>query len=75
MFEGATSNYPTTSKGIPEEKKIVVKNLYVSNIAEEFIAIQVDLEIPLVISILKELNVYRGQMDDEKEVTLVNHRA
>ena len=75
MFEGAASNHHTISKDIPEEKKIVVKNLYVSNIAEEFIAIQVDLEIPLVISILKELNVYRGQMDDEKEVTLVNHRV
>jgi hypothetical protein len=75
MLEGEAYNHPTSSKNIPEEKKIVVKNLYVSNIAEEFIAIQVDLEIPLVISILKELNVYRGQMDDEKEVTLVNHRA
>jgi len=75
MLEGAASNHPTTSKDIPEEKKIVVKNLYVSNIAEEFIAIQVDLEIPLVISILKELDVYRGQTDDEKEVTLVNHRV
>ena len=75
MFEGAASNHHTISKDIPEEKKIVVKNLYVSNIAEEFIAMQVDLEIPLVISILKELNVYRGHMDDEKEVTLVNHRV
>ena len=75
MLEGAASNHPTTSKDILEEKKIVVKNLYVSNIAEEFIAIQVDLEIPLVISILKELDVYRGQTDDEKEVTLVNHRV
>ena len=65
---------PTTSEDIPEDKKIVVKNLYVSNIAEEFIAMQVDLEIPLVISILKEWDVYRGQTDDEKEVTLVNHR-
>jgi len=66
---------PTTSEDIPEDKKIVVKNLYVSNIAEEFIAMQVDLEIPLVISILKEWDVYRGQMDDEREVTLVNHRV
>ena len=74
MFEGAASNHHTISKDIPEEKKIVVKNLYVSN-NEKFIAMQVDLEIPLVISILKELNVYRGQMDDEKEVTLVNQRA
>ena len=46
-----------------------------SNIAEEFIAMQVDLEIPLVISILKELDVYKGQTDDENEMTLVNHRV
>ncbi len=65
----------TTSKEITYEKKVVVKNLYMSNIAEEFIAMQVDLEIPLVISILKELDVYKGQTDDENEMTLVNHRA
>ena len=64
-----------TSKDIPYEKKVVVKNLYLSNIAEEFIAMQVDLEIPIVIGILKELDVYRGQTDDDKEVTLVNHRV
>jgi hypothetical protein len=64
-----------TSKDIPYEKKVVVKNLYLSNISEEFIAMQVDLEIPIVIGILKELDVYRGQTDDEKEVTLVNHRV
>jgi hypothetical protein len=64
-----------TSKDIPYEKEVVVKNLYLSNIAEEFIAMQVDLEIPIVIGILKELDVYRGQTDDEKEVTLVNHRV
>jgi hypothetical protein len=62
------------SKGIPYEKKVVVKNLYLCNIAEEFIAMQVDLEIPLVISILKELNVYKGEKDDEQEMTLVNLR-
>ena len=55
-----------TSKDIPHEKKVVVKNLYISNIAEEFIAMQVDLEIPLVISILKELDVYKGDKDEEK---------
>jgi hypothetical protein len=64
-----------TSKEIPYEKKVVVKNLYMSNIAEEFIAMQVDLGIPLVISILKELDVYKGQTDVENEVTLVNHRV
>ena len=47
---------------VSEDKKRIVKNLYVSNIAEEFIAMQVDLEIPLVISILKELDVYRGRI-------------
>ena len=47
------------------DKKRIVKNLYLSNIAEEFIAMQVDLEIPLVISILKELDVYRGRIDYE----------
>jgi len=56
----------TTSKDIPHEKKVVVKNLYISNIAEEFIAMQVDLEIPLVIGILKELDVYKGDKDEEK---------
>jgi hypothetical protein len=40
-----------------EDKKRIVKNLYLSNIAEEFVAMQVDLEIPVVISILKELDV------------------
>jgi len=64
-----------TSKEIPYEKKVVVKNLYMSNIAEEFIAMQVDMEIPLVISILKGLDVYKGQTDVENEVTLVNHRV
>ena len=59
-----------TSKEIPYEKKVVVKNLYMSNIAEEFIAMQVDLEIPF-----EELDVYKGQTDVENEVTLVNHRV
>jgi hypothetical protein len=49
---------------VSEDKKRIVKNLYLSNIAEEFVAMQVDLEIPVVISILKELDVYRGQIDD-----------
>ena len=49
---------------VSEDKKRIVKNLYLSNIAEEFVAIEVDLEIPVVISILKELDVYRGQIVD-----------
>jgi hypothetical protein len=50
-------------RGVSEDKKRIVKNLYLSNIAEEFVAMQVDLEIPVVISILKELDVYRGKID------------
>ena len=48
------------TKSVSDEKKDIVKNLYVSGISEEFIAMQLDLEIPLVISILKESNVYKG---------------
>jgi hypothetical protein len=46
--------------GISNEKKEVVKNLYLSGIAEEFIALQLDLEIPAVIEILKEQEIYKG---------------
>ena len=49
---------------VSEDKKRIVKNLYLSNIAEEFVAMQVDLEIPLVIGILKELDVYRARIYD-----------
>jgi hypothetical protein len=45
---------------VSQEKKETVMNLYVSGIGEEFIAMQLDLEIPVVIRILKELKVYRG---------------
>jgi hypothetical protein len=41
-----------------EEKKEIIRNLYLSGIPEEFIAMQLDLEIPLVIAILRELKVY-----------------
>ena len=46
---------------ISQEKKDAVKNLSLSNIGEEFIAMQVDLEIPVVITILKELGIYRSE--------------
>lgn len=59
---------------ISDYKRQIVKNLYLSNIAEEFVAMQVDLEIPVVISILKELDVYRGERDDEQEMTLGNRK-
>lgn len=45
---------------VSEEKKEIVRNLYTSGIPEDFIAMQVDLEIPVVISILKEAGVYRS---------------
>jgi hypothetical protein len=48
------------TRNVSEEKKQVVMNLYTSGIGEEFIAMQLDLEIPLVIGILKELNIYKG---------------
>ena len=48
-----------TQDQISEEKMQIVKNLYLSGIAEEFIALQLDLEIPVVIKILKELDAYR----------------
>jgi len=44
---------------ISEDKKIVAKNLYLSGIAEEFIALQLDLEIPAVIQVLKEQGIYK----------------
>jgi hypothetical protein len=52
-------------KMISEQKKEAVRNLYLSGIGEEFIAMQVDLEIPIVISILKELGIYRSVKEEE----------
>jgi hypothetical protein len=50
---------------ISEQKKDAVRNLYLSGISEEFIAMQVDLEIPTVISTLKELGIYRSGKKEE----------
>ena len=50
---------------ISEQKKDAVRNLYLSGIGEEFIAMQVDLEIPVVISILRELGVYKSVKEEE----------
>lgn len=44
---------------VSDEKMQIVKNLYLSGIAEEFIAMQLDLEIPVVIKILKDLSAYK----------------
>ena len=52
-------------KMISEQKKDAVRNLYLSGIVEEFIAMQVDLEIPVVISILRELGIYRSVKEEE----------
>jgi hypothetical protein len=48
------------AESITQEKKEVIKNLYLSGIAEEFIAMQLDLEIPIVIDVLKELGEYKS---------------
>jgi hypothetical protein len=40
-------------------KEEIVVNLYTSGIPEEFIAMQLDLDIPTVISILKEKHAYQ----------------
>lgn len=42
------------------EKKEIAKNLYLSGISEEYIALQLDLEIPVVIDILKQQGIYKG---------------
>lgn len=52
-------------KMISEQKKDAVRNLYLSGIGEEFIAMQVDLDIPVVISILRELGIYRSVKEEE----------
>ncbi len=50
-----------SSEDISEEKEEVIKNLYISGIGEEFITLQLDLEIPTVIAVLNEQDVYRGE--------------
>jgi hypothetical protein len=43
--------YESSTDNIPEVKRRIVKNLYLSNITEEFIAMQVDLDLPDVMKI------------------------
>jgi hypothetical protein len=52
---------PSAETNISEQKKEIIKNLYDSGIPEDFIALQLDLEISLVIDILKELEAYEGE--------------
>ena len=48
------------SENISVEQKDVIRNLYLSGIGEEFIAMQLDIEVPDVIKVLKELDVYNS---------------
>lgn len=50
----------SNAQKIIPEKKEVIRNLYLSGIGEEFIAMQLDVEIPIVIQILKELGEYKS---------------
>jgi hypothetical protein len=47
-------------ENISQEKKEVIRNLYLSGIGEEFITMQLDLEIPIVIRVLKEVGEYKS---------------
>lgn len=42
---------------VPQDKKDAIVNLYASNIDVEFISMQVDLDIPTVVTTLKELGI------------------
>jgi hypothetical protein len=51
---------------VSSDRKQIVMNLYESGIGEEFIAMQLDIEIPTVIKILREYNIYRGDLEEKK---------
>jgi hypothetical protein len=51
VYENGTDNNPEVERRIDQ-------NLYLSNITEEFIAMQVDLDIPAAIKILKAQSLY-----------------
>ncbi|MGI8719515.1 MAG: hypothetical protein ACR2KF_03225 [Nitrososphaeraceae archaeon] len=48
---------------IPQNKKDAIMNLYASNIDLEFISMQVDLDIPTVIIVLKDLGIYQEKKE------------
>ena len=50
----------TSKYSIIPEKKEGIRNLYLSGKGEEFIAMQLDIEIPDVKKVLKELDVYKS---------------
>ncbi len=61
LLEATQNDYTMLeSSAISQDKKEVIKNLYFSGIGEEFIAMQLDLEIPDVIQVLKELGEYKS---------------
>lgn len=45
---------------INEEKKDVIRNLYLSGIGEEFIAMQLDVQIPDVLKVPKEFDINKA---------------
>lgn len=45
---------------INEEKKDVIRHLYLSGIGEEFIAMQLDVQFPDVIKVLKEFDIHKA---------------
>ncbi|HEX7179439.1 MAG TPA: hypothetical protein VF220_06900 [Nitrososphaeraceae archaeon] len=48
----------TVTNEYTRRKEEIIKNLYLSGMPEEFIAMQMDLEIPVIIGILQEIGVY-----------------
>jgi hypothetical protein len=48
------------TEAVSIEKTEIISNLHLSGIGEEFIALQLDIEIPVVIKVLKEQGIYRG---------------
>lgn len=49
----------TAAKSAVFKKGEAVKNLFLSGMNEESIALQLDLEIPIVVRILKEMQLYQ----------------
>ena len=58
------TNTLSSTQSITDEKKQVILNLYVSGIPEEFIAMQLDEEIPAVIAVLKEFGINTDLISD-----------
>jgi hypothetical protein len=49
------------TKNISNEKRESIKNLYLSGIPKEFVAMQVDLSVGEVVSVLKKLGISKVQ--------------